>query len=445
MKQSDVIELATDRLIPLWTKERERQIKLKDWADGKHDKPYKPTEATREYEELQNKAVTPLIGLIVRVIRQGIEIVDYQPGIPELHDPLWAIWNANRMGGRQKRLWRSVLTGGIGYALALPGTNGPAIKLYSGKNMIAVYQDAEADEWPMFAAEGTKADASHYHFNIYDEACQYTLQMNADGGDVQFIEEKTHGTGVVPVVRYLADTDDEGNVTGEVEPLIPIQASVDQSKFDLLMTQSFASFKIRYASGMATPENEEEAARIKLILAQDRILVSDNPATKFGTLDGTELTGYIEAGKASKQELASVAQVSPKAIVGAQANTSNGAEAQSADEASTMRKIHDHTGSFGESNGQLNRLVGQIAGLEGAWDDYAGVTVFRDSAIRSLAQVADAIGKLADPKLGIPKEALWAMLPDVTPDTVRAWKKMDKSSPLGALVNGLYGDDADGA
>lgn len=445
MNQKDVIELAQDRLIPAWLKERERQKRFIDWAVGNHEKPFKPREANREYDALLEKSTVPLIGLAVRILRQGIEVVDYEPGIKEHKDQLWAAWNANRMRGRQKRLWRAALTGGLGYTLVLPGDPVPVIKIFSGKNMIAVYQDVEYDEWPMFAAEGTAASSSKFHFNIYDEDAQYTLQMDPNGGEVSFIEFKEHGAGVCPVIRYMGETDDEGNVTGEVEPLIPIQASIDQSKFDLLMTETFSSWKIRYASGMATPETDEERERIKLVLSQDRILVSDNPETKFGTLDGTDLAGYIEAGKASKEELASVAQITHKAIVGAKSNTSNGADAQAADESSTMRKITDYTGAFAEGIGQLNRLTGHYLGLEGAWDDYAGVVTFRDSAIRSLAQVADAIGKLADPKLGIPKEALWAMLPTVEADTIKRWKEMAKDTPLGVLAAGLFDDDANEA
>lgn len=444
MNRKDAIELAHDQLIPLWMKERERQIVFENWANGNHVKPYKPKEANAEYEKLLEKAPVPLLGLVIKIFAQGLTIVDYEPGVEGLHDELWAIWNINRMPQRQRRLWKASLTGGLGYALALPGDKAPIIKLYSAKNMVAVYQDPEYDEWPMFAAEGTPV-GNKFHFRVFDDETAWTLQMNAEGGEVEYITHDDHGAGVTPVVRYSGETDTEGSVTGEIEPLIPIQSSVDQSKFDLLMTQTYASYKIRYASGMATPETQEEADKIKLILERDRILISDNPETKFGVLDGTDLTQYIEASKMSKQELATIAQVSHKYIVGAQANTANGAEAQVADEASTMRKIGDYAVSYGDSNGQLNRLVGHLAGIEGAWEDYDGVTKWKDEAIRSLAQVSDAVQKLSDEKLGIPKEALWAMLPNVGPDTVRKWIELSKSSPMQALIDGVVNGNANGA
>ena len=436
MKKTEVVELATEVLIPEWKKEREFQRKLEDWAKGKHERPYRPREVNDEYEAIEARSKVPLLGLIVRIFGQGLELIDYTPGDESMKDELWRIWTANQMPSRQKRLWKAAFTGGIGYALALPGEPVPQIKLYSPKNMIAVYQDAEYDEWPMYAAEGTPANKSEFHFRIFDDEMVYTLGMNAEGGKVEFITEDAHGAGVTPVVRFAGEVDTEGAVEGEVERLIPIQSAIDQAKFDQQMTQTFSSFKIRYATGMASPDTDEDRERVKLVLAQDRILLSENPESKFGTLDGTDLLGYIESGKASKQELATVAQVSPKAIVGAQANTANGAEAQAADEASTMRKLSDFETVFNPSIGQLNRLTGSLAGIEGAGRDYAGRCTWRDSEIRSLAQIADAVAKLADDRLGIPREALWEMLPGVTPEKVKAWKAYEGDA-FSELLEGI--------
>jgi len=445
MKKSEVVELANELLIPEWRKEREFQMNLEAWAKGKHDRPYRPRETSDEYKAIEKNSKVPLLGLIVRIFGQGLELIDYTPGNADLHEALWGVWTANQMPSRQKRLWKSTFTGGAGYAQVLPGDPVPQIKLFSAKNMIAVYQDPEYDEWPMYAAEGTPASGTDFHFRVLDEEKVYTLGMNAEGGSVEFITEEAHESGVTPVVRFAGEVDTEGAVEGEVERLIPIQAAIDQAKFDLQMTQTFSSFKIRYATGMAAPDNDADAERVKLVLAQDRILLSENPESKFGTLDGTDLLGYIESGKASKQELATIAQVSPKAIVGAQANTANGAEAQAADEASTMRKLSDFETVFSPAVGQLFRLAGSQAGIEGSASDYSGRCTWRDSEIRSLAQIADAVAKLADDRLGIPREALWEMLPGITPEKVNAWKAYQGDAFTELLKGVGRGGDSAGA
>lgn len=440
MKRDEVIELAHDRLIPLWKKERERNTVLRDWARGKHVAPYKPREATKEYDSLLEKSTVPLIGVVTRILTQTLELADYHPGDEANHDALWSIWQDNRMATRQKRLYRSAFTTGQAFALVLPGDRAPAVKLFGARNMVAVYQDPEADEWPMYAAYSEYADANHFHFTIADEAQLYRMQINAEGDGIKWIEDKVHDAGVVPVIRYAGDVDDEGVVMGEVEPLIPIQANIDQTNFDRLLTQSYASWKIRYITGMAKPETDEDAARQKMILERDRLLLVENPEAKVGTLDGTELNGYIEARRDAKQDLASTAQISQKAILGSQSNNADGAEAQAAEEASTQRKIHDYTVSFGESHGQFFRLAGHLAGVEGAWEDYAGHSDWANSEIRSLSQVADAIGKLRD-QVEAPVEGLWEMIPGMSKERLDRWRTLRGADPYREMLRSLDDDD----
>src|SRR5690606_4860149 len=62
---------------------------------------------------------------------------------------------------------------------------------------------------------------------------------------------------VCPLVRFAQDVDLEGRATGVVWPLIPIQDRVNQTVFDLLVAQTYGSFKVRTITGMA-PEFETD-------------------------------------------------------------------------------------------------------------------------------------------------------------------------------------------
>ncbi|WP_336647534.1 phage portal protein [Microbacterium sp. MMO-10] len=441
MSKRATLELAQDSLIPLMMQERERQTVLRDWARGKHVAPFKPREANPELDALLEKAPVPLIMLIIRILSQSMEIQGYAPGVERLKDRLWQIWTGNQMATRQKRLYKAALWGGQAFAMSLPGDPVPKTRIFSGRNMVALYQDPEADEWPQYAGFLEVASRSKFHFTVVDDEKLHRMQINPDGSKAEYIEEQVHGTGILPVVRYAGDIDDEGSVMGEVEPLIPIQSNIDQTNFDRLLTQSFASWVIRYITGMAKPETDEDAARAKTVLERDRLLLIENPEAKVGTLEGTALNGYIEARRDSKQDLAATAQVSQKTVLGAQSNNADGAEAQAAEEASTQRKIHDYETAFGEAHKQHFRLVGMQDGLAEAWTDYAGEIDWVNSEIRSLSQVADAYGKLAT-QLHIPEQGLWEMVPGVTPDKAKKWAEMRAADPLAQMGRLIQADVA---
>lgn len=440
MSKQATLGLARDTLIPMMMQERERQTVFRDWARGKHPAPFKPREANKELDALLDKSPVPLIMLIVRILAQSMEMQGYEPGDKELKDRLWSIWQGNQMATRQKRIYKAAMWGGQAFALALPGVPVPKIRIFSGRNMVAAYEDPEADEWPQYAGFLENASPNKFHFTVVDDEKLHRLQINPDGTKPEYIEEQVHDTGILPVVRYAGDIDDEGAVMGEVEPLIPIQSNIDQTNFDRLLTQSFASWVIRYITGMAKPETAEDAERAKMVLERDRLLLIENPDAKVGTLEGTALNGYIEARRDSKQDLAATAQVSQKTVLGAQSNNADGAEAQAAEEASTQRKIHDYETAFGEGHKQLFRLTGQQAGIAGAWGDYGGMVDWVNSEIRSLSQVADAFGKMAK-QLEIPVEGLWDMVPGVTPDKAAKWREMRANDPMAMMGNLLRQDN----
>jgi hypothetical protein len=66
-----------------------------------------------------------------------------------------------------------------------------------------------------------------------------------------------------------------------------------------MLVQHFNSWKVRYVTGMAKPDDAEETlTESKLQLRQDDILVGEGEGMKFGTLDETELAGFIAAHEA---------------------------------------------------------------------------------------------------------------------------------------------------
>jgi hypothetical protein len=56
-----------------------------------------------------------------------------------------------------------------------------------------------------------------------------------------------------PVTRFAAAVDLEGRTLGVIEPMIALQNRINQTVFDLLVAQTYASTMVRTVTGMAPP------------------------------------------------------------------------------------------------------------------------------------------------------------------------------------------------
>lgn len=447
MSQSELLTLINQQLWPALKAEKERLNRIDRWYRWDHDRPYTPRQATREYQQIVRRAQTPFLQLVVTAVAQLLYLDGYRRADEPDDMAAWDYWQANGLDARQIAVHRAALAYGLSYATVMPGeTDGgapiPVIRGVSPRRMITFYDDPAEDDWAHYAlrAEPAKVNGSQgYAVRVYDEESVYFLQCSDDGGHFEYIEDRVHGAGVCPVVRFANVLDLEGRADGEVEPFIPIAARIDQTIADRLIVQRFSSWKVRTIAGMVQPENQttDETAAQKLLLKIEDILIADDPDTKFGTLDATDLGGFIKAKEADIQDLANVSQTPQTQMLGQIANLS--AEALAAAEASLDRKVEERKHSFGESWEQTLRLGAAIMGdTEGAADTAAQVR-WRDMKPQSLSQAADALGKLAT-QLAIPVEALWERVPNVTQQDVEHWKLLaSQGGAVEALMQALAG------
>jgi hypothetical protein len=275
-----------------------------------------------------------------------------------------------------------------------------------------------------------------------------------------------HGASVTPVTRFTAAVDLEGRTVGVVEVMFQLQDRINQTVFDLLIVQSFASFKVRTIAGMAPPiklkpididgntierpdlvDPDDIADWVPVVnpetgrpvldevnLNAKRLFFAEDADTKFSTLDETPLDGFIRAIELGFRHMAALSQTPPHHILGEISNLS--AEALEAAETALQRKVEEFKSSFGESWERVFRVYAEIAGVEGA-DDFNGEIIWRDQGNASLAQAADAYGKIAE-QLGVPPRGLWGRIPNVTANELAYWEELaDKADAGLALADGV--------
>ena len=448
--QNEVRDLIGDLLLKSYKSERERLDRIDSWWRWDHEKPHSPRSSTKEYKELSARSQTPWLGLVVTSVAQSMYVEGYRRVGAGDNVAAWQAWQANGMDRRQIAVHRAAIGYGYSHVSVLPGVDPltgvsmPAMRGISPRNSIAFYLDPASDDWPAYFMQvdaATIEGRPGYVLRVYDDELIWRFHSDESGGAMTYVEYEEHGLGICPIVRFANMLDLEGRQDGEVEPFIPVAARIDQTTFDRLVVQRFSSWVVRTVTGMSPPEqldsetDDEYRTRTKLRLAAEDILIADDPDTKFGSLPATALDGFIDAADADIRVLAAVTQTPPHHLLGQIANLS--AEALAAAEASLTRKVEERKHSFGESWEQALRLCAWVGGdPDGAADTDAQVR-WRDMESRSLAQAADALGKLAQ-MLQVPVEMLWEKIPGFTDqDVERAKALAEQGGGIDALIREL--------
>lgn len=466
-------EEALDLLLKAKEADRPDLEKVRRYVKGEHDAPYTPKNVKQEYKGLIIKSVANWLPLIPTVVGQNLFLEGYRNASEAASaeaDPTtdgtspsemaWQAWLANGMDARQSAVHKGALTYGYHFVLVLQGTPEPTnpeglpvIKPISALNMTAVYGDD--DDWPLVAMHWRRARFEGKlvrMLDVYDETnvTTYVGKLDAkEAKDFQEIGSAAHGMGVCPVVRFRNEWEDsdEEPIRGEIWPYIPIQDRLNETTLDLLMAQQYGAFIQKWVTGLAVEEDGREFLSEgvpnpnfgKVIepfkVAVDRLIVAEDPDTKFGSFAATDLHGYLESLEAGIRHLSALAQIPPHYLLGAVANLS--AEALAAAEAGLSRKVSDRKSLFGVAWAQVLRLTCTAQGTD---PDLTATVVWRDTESRALASTVDAFGKLAQ-MLGVPPEALWEKLPGFSVREVREWKAMAalrrEQDPMNQLASTL--------
>lgn len=435
---------------------------------------YVPKQAKQEYRQLVDQSRFNILPLLVASVANNLFIDGYRSGNKDRENSkVWDVWQANRMDARQAGLWRSALMYGYGYTVTLPGVLGETktakITPFSPFKVTTLYDDPINDEWPQYALsvgspriDYTGGDSSRVvDLAVYDDENVYRMTVPAGAAafpvygqtapmigtfafDPKTVKVEAHDLGVVPVVRYCADRNDlDDGAEGVVYSMLPAQRQLNQTTYSLAMAQQYAAFKQRWATGMVVPEDEQGNPIEPFNAAVDRVWIAEDETTKFGEFSETNLDGYLNSRDKTLLHITSVRQIPPTTLViGPVANVS--AEALAALDAGHRQDISERQSSLGEDGEQNMRLAGKAAGIEGAWEDIKASVRWRDTTPRSLAQLADAFGKLAT-LLGVPAQALWERLPDVTDQDLEAWKEMAKEQDSLTKLGEMLGNGGPGA
>lgn len=470
-------------LLAILNRDLPRLEVIDDYLHGRHSDPYMPSSADDEYRLLARRSIDNWCPLLVDTPAQALYVDGFRrgdgsdtSGIPgqTAATPEWDHWQRSGMDGKQLAVHRGAL--GYGHSFVVTENNrrkGVTSRGLSAMNTTAIFEDPANDVTPLAALTVTKWPTAGYNDEIvapvniiqssvpddvqiipgeawlWDGLNKYKITFKGlgDPSSVSISSPVPHGASECPVTRFAAMVDLEGRTLGVIEPHIVIQDRINQTVFDLLVAQTYNSQVVRTVSGMA-PALQRDPVTGEVLLDDlgnpipvpinynaRRFLFAEDPEAKFGTLEGGPLAGFIESLDMQIRHLAAISQIPPHHLLGQIANLS--AEALQAAETSLSRKVQEFRTSFGESWERVFRIAGELDGVSSAANDFAGEVLWRDMESRSLAQSADALGKLGQ-QLGIPLQGLWSRVPGVTQTELEDWKNLyDEQDSQAMLAQAL--------
>lgn len=449
-------------------------LRLDAYNRGVQDDPWMPDNADFEYRLLAERSKTNIVPFVISTPAQALYVDQFRRGRESSEEgvsadlqavqPEWDHWERSNLGSRQHAIYRGALNFGHAFTVTEFDRNGDLkTRGLSPLRTSALFEDPANDIVPVHAftvrkwpTTNDKDEPIPGEAVAWDESHVYDVKF-LDLGEktgLSVVKRGEHKAPENPVTRFPCHIDLEGRTTGVVEPLIDLQNRLNQTVFDMLVVQSYASFKVRTVTGMAPPvvmdpvyedgeivgwepRIDEETGRMipdQVNINARRWMWAEDPEVKFGTLDETPLDGFIKAIELAFQHIAAVSQTPPHHLLGQIANLS--ADALTAAETALQRKVEEFKSTFGESWERVFRLAMTMLGEEGA-DDFNGEVIWRDMEQRSLAQAGDALGKLRE-QLGIPARGLWSRVPGATASEIRQWEQLaDEEEPSTVLARTL--------
>ena len=391
------------------------------------------------------RSQTNFLPLVLDVFSQSMKVGDYLSSKTKKTAGPWEWWQRNKMTARQTGIVRSVLQYGVSFTTVLPSLNpteekpGAFIRALSPRQMTCLYgepiewepgETPVDDDWPIIALEMKDAairlyDDEFVHFigvkNVPQSALGWKESLYGGIGNFEYIERRPHDVGVCPVVRYrdrwLLDGEEQ---YGIIEPLMAVQARIDETTYEMSASQYFTAFAQRWVSGWR-PQDEKQA----LTMAAGDVWYFSSKDVKVGQFDAGDIKGYIESKQSGIRDLAAISQT-PAQNLGVDALVNISEATLAGLEAGKDRKTAEIQTALGESFEQLLRTCAHITGDKAASMDYDAQVKWQDSTARSFAQQVDGLVKLVT-GLGLPDELAWEMVPGSTKEWVdRAIEIRDK-------------------
>ena len=448
----DLLLANRDRLLGKLAAQRTFAAEMWQWYTGQQEPPVVQRNYREAYRLLLGLSRTPWARLVVDTVTERLQVQGFRSGTgsDEQSDAAWSMLQASMIDADQRLVYTEALVVGVGYVSVRPDDESELAQLAVESSFETTHETVPGqrrrvssalklfplgNDGRLWAAELYRPEASYRWLLELTKAPpgdRFPIDQAAKLGTLDWIEdtpfEQPNPLGVVPLVPFENRLTVLGGGLSEIADVVPILQRIDKLVLDAMLTSEYGSFRQRWATGLEVPRDPETNEPTEPFKAAvSRLWVSDDPDTRFGSFEASDVGQYLKAIDAQVAALAAITRVPAHYLLSQNLANPPSAESLVAAESGLVAKVRDRQRQFGEAWEAVVRLGFGFGGADDWAADMAAEVDWIDAEMRNPAQVADAALKLS--QIGVPIEALWAWI-GASPQQVDEWRVLAAQQAL---------------
>jgi hypothetical protein len=259
---------------------------------------------------------------VVDAVADKLQVTGYriEAGESKLSDEAWALWQRNRMDARAGEVHQEALRQGDAYVIVWPDADGNVMIYPNRAALCTVCYDDEIPGKIIWGAKLWFTLKMQVRLNLYfpDRIEKYVTSQVMPNGvpetEDAFMVNQIEGEawplvneyGVVPMFHFANNAAIGRTGNSELRDAVRLQDALNKAVLDMMVAMEFAAFRQRWATGLEIEIDANGKAIPPFEPGVERLWTSDDPDTKFGEFEATDLKQFIEVQDSFRFEIARV-------------------------------------------------------------------------------------------------------------------------------------------
>ena len=444
-----------DRLLVRYRDDLQKRLRLKRLYDS--DQPsFEPLpHYTQAYNRLIRMARTPWPRLVVDIVAERLAVTGFQIDEADINQTLWSLFGLSRMEMLQSQVYAETINLGTSYVSIWPDDGVPKL---AWESAVTVTHEVEPGE-PSVVAAALKVwedtIRGQFRCNLYlpDSIHKWStdrgpVEPNVALSRATWIDTMAH-TGatwkregevvpnpydIVPMIPFLIRPNWNGYGRSDLDDLTQVFTRIENLTTNILLAVELGAFRQRWATGLDVPRDPNTDMPVEpFAVALDRLWISENENTKFGSFEATDITGYLKAVSDSVGQLSAVSRIPVTYFVQNELANPPSAASLEASETGLINKVRERQETLGESwEAVVNLAIKMSNDFPAGTGEGLVRVIWKDPRTRSEAQTLDAATKLNS--IGAPWEFVMEFI-GYSPDEITRMRAARMADTFERLLN----------